>query len=108
MFCGRKVFEKNIIGCLVWNRKFYFFACYRRNFIRKSCKINVKVTENQSFPAIILHFQADTILLSKFYSTTDVVRGFSVQIFLTSSLENESHKKLILRGFGVHFTSYSL
>jgi hypothetical protein len=37
------------------------------------CKINVKAAENQMFPAFILLFPAETILLSKFYYTTDVV-----------------------------------
>jgi hypothetical protein len=52
------------------------------NFKCKSYKLNVKAAENQSkFPVFIFHISAETILLSKFYYTTDVVRDFSVQIF---------------------------
>jgi hypothetical protein len=71
------------------------------NFIRKSCKINVKAEENQNFPAFIFHFPAETILPSKSYYTIDVARSFK-----TGSYENKSRKILILRRFDVYFTSF--
>jgi hypothetical protein len=51
------------------------------HFIRKSCKMTIKAAKNQEYPGLIFRFPAETILLSKFYYTTDVVRGFLVQIF---------------------------
>jgi hypothetical protein len=48
------------------------------NFIRKNFKINVKAAANM--PASMFHFPFETILLLKFYFTTDGVRGFKCKI----------------------------
>jgi hypothetical protein len=77
------------------------------NFIRKSCKINVKAAEKQNSPAFIFNFPAETIPLSKFYYTTDVVRSFQCKK-ITSFHDNESRKIINLRGFDVHFASFSV
>jgi hypothetical protein len=62
------------VNCLNINQK-------KLNFIRKSCKIDNKATEKLNFPAFIFHYPAEIIFLSKLCYTTDVVGGFSVQIF---------------------------
>jgi hypothetical protein len=69
--------------------------------------VNVKAAENQNFPAFILYFPAERFSYQNSTALQVSLEIFSAKV-LTSYHKNKSRNMLILNGFDVHFTSYSV